>query len=69
MHALLFALLSVTARVRFSPSPVVLAAVLGYAAVSEVVQATLLPERSGDLWDLLADAVGALLGWRATSRR
>lgn len=45
------------------------------AVVSEVVQGLLLPERAGDPWDLLADAVGILAGWavavggRAVRRR
>ena len=68
VHALLFALLAATARLRFGPARAVLLAVVAYAAVSEVVQALLLSERSGDLWDLLADAVGALVGWSLTRR-
>ena len=63
VHALVFLALAGTARLRFGGAPAVLTAVLGYAAVSEVVQALLLSERTGDLWDLLADAVGAGLGW------
>ena len=45
-----------------------LAWVLAYAVVSELVQALLLTERSGDLLDVLADAVGAAAGW-ALARR
>ena len=33
-----------------------------HAPVSEVVQATLLPHRSGDRWDALADLTGVALG-------
>ena len=69
MHAGLFALLVVTARLRLGPRRWVLAAVLGYAAVSEVVQAALLSRRSGDLLDLVADVAGALLAWAVLSRR
>ena len=63
VHAGLFLLLAVTARLRFGALPRVLAAVLVYAALSELVQALLLVRRSGDLLDLLADAAGAVAGW------
>ena len=69
VHAGLFALLAGTAALRFAAARRVLLVVLGYAALSEVVQARLLAERSGDAWDLLADAVGALAGWYAVRRR
>ena len=73
VHALLFLLLAGTAALRFGGSRSVLVAVLVYAALSEVVQALLLSRRSGDLADLLADAVGAVAGWllaaRLTARR
>jgi hypothetical protein len=41
------------------------------AALSEVAQLALLPERSGDVWDVVADLVGIGVGlWLAfTSRR
>ena len=68
VHALLFGLLALTARAALGPAPVVLAGVLAYATVSELVQALLLSRRSGDLWDLLADAVGAALGWLLARR-
>ncbi len=64
VHAGLFALLAGTAALRFGAMRRVLAGVLVYAALSEVVQAVLLAERSGDAYDLLADAVGALAGWQ-----
>ena len=69
VHAGLFALLAVTAVLRFGAVRRVLLGVLAYAAFSELVQALLLAERSGDAWDLLADAVGALAGWYAVRRR
>jgi VanZ family protein len=68
VHAVLFALLAGTARLRFGAARTVLAAVVAYAVVSEVAQALLLSRRSGDLWDLLADVVGAALGWWASGR-
>jgi len=69
VHAGLFLLLALTARARFGASARVLAALLVYAAGSELVQAALLPRRSGDLLDLLADAVGALAGWHLARRQ
>ncbi len=62
VHAVLFLLLAATAALRFGPAPAVLGLVLVYAPVSELVQAGLLAQRSGDAWDVLADAAGALVG-------
>ena len=69
VHAGLFALLAATAALRFGAARGVLVGVLAYAALSEGVQALLLAERSGDAYDLLADAVGALVGWQLVRRR
>jgi len=41
----------------------VLGLAVGQAVTSEVVQGLLLPDRSGDPLDLLADLVGIALGW------
>jgi len=68
VHLLLFAALAATGRLRFGPLRSVLAVVLAYAAVSEVVQAIALTRRSGDLPDLLADVVGAGVGWLLAGR-
>ena len=57
-----------TARARFGASPRVLAAVAGYAVVSELVQALLLARRSGDPLDVVADLLGAALGWWLAGR-
>lgn len=38
-------------------------ALLAHAIVSELIQHLLLPDRSGDPVDVLADAVGVALGW------
>lgn len=65
VHLGLFALLALTARWRFGRRARVVATVLAYAVVSELVQATLLAHRGGDILDLLADIVGALGGWAA----
>jgi VanZ family protein len=63
VHCALFALLAATTRCRFGGAPALLGAVAAYAVLSEVAQAVLLPNRSGDVLDLLADLAGALLGW------
>ncbi|MCH1884011.1 VanZ family protein [Agrococcus sp. ARC_14] len=56
---LLPALLGVLAGIRPLPLGVVLVA---HAIGSELVQHVLLPERSGDAWDAVADIVGIGLG-------
>jgi VanZ family protein len=63
VHAGLFALLAATTWWRFAAHRVGLVAVILYGAASEVIQATLLPSRDGDVRDVVADAAGALLGW------
>lgn len=63
VHAALFALLAGTARWRFGPAPTALVLIALYAAVSELVQGIALSSRSGDPLDLLADVVGATVGW------
>jgi VanZ family protein len=68
VHLALFALLAGTARWRFGPLRAVVIAVLAYAALSEVVQRLLLEHRSGDLRDLLADAIGVAIGWVVAGR-
>lgn len=68
VHAGLFLLLAASARLRFGSASGVLTAVLVYAALSELVQAVLLPGRSGDVLDLLADSAGALVGWQLARR-
>ena len=68
VHVVLFALLAGTTRWRFGPVVAGFAAVAAYAVVSEVVQATLLGDRSGDVLDVLADLLGAVLGWLVATR-
>lgn len=46
---------------------IIAAAALAQAAASEIVQGMLLPERSGDPLDLLADVVGIGLGFGAAA--
>ena len=45
-----------------------LAAVLAYAVLSEIVQWVGLAERSGDVLDVLADTLGAAAGWLLAGR-
>lgn len=68
VHAGLFLLLAATAWWRFAGRRLAYAAVIGYAALSEVVQSVLLPGRDGDLRDFLADAAGVILGWLLARR-
>ena len=73
VHAAIFAALAGAVRWRFGNRPALLGAVVGYAVLSELAQAALLSQRSGDAYDLLADVVGAGAGWllagRWTTRR
>ncbi|GAB7193597.1 hypothetical protein NUM3379_43070 [Kineococcus sp. NUM-3379] len=62
VHAAVFGLLTGTGVWRFGRREAVLAGGVVYAVLSEVVQHTLLPERSGDVADVVADVVGAVLG-------
>lgn len=68
VHLALFALLAFTTRWRFGPVVTGLAAVAAYAVASELVQGALLRERSGDVYDVVADLVGVALGWVAARR-
>ena len=63
VHALLFALPTwVAVRARWRATWLVVGLVALHAPVSELVQHYLLPHRSGDLTDVLADLVGVVLG-------
>jgi VanZ family protein len=75
VHCLLFALLAFTGLPAVGRR--VLLGLVGYAALSEVLQALIVPlHRSGDVLDALTDVVGIGLGWavftllarRATAR-
>lgn len=62
VHLVLFALVAWTGR-RAGLRPALLGGVLVLHAVSsELVQGTLLPDRSGDWHDVLADVAGTALG-------
>ena len=61
-HVLLFAAVAWTGR-KVGLRALVLGIVLGlHAVTSEILQGTLLPERSGDPFDVLANLVGIGLG-------
>ena len=65
VHALLFAALALAARFAGVGWRATAAWVLAYAALSEVLQALLPIQRSGSLWDVVADAAGMALGLTA----
>lgn len=63
VHVAVFALVVVTGMGSTAPGWAVVIASVVQAPVSEVLQATLLPHRSGDPLDLVADLAGCALGW------
>jgi VanZ family protein len=62
VHLLLFALLAATGRWAGIRWGWMLAALVVYAGVSEILQATLPIGRDGDVVDALVDVTGAVLG-------
>lgn len=69
VHAGVFALVVVAGRRAGLPRlPLLLLSVV-HAPVSEAIQVVLLPARTGDPWDVVADLVGCLLGWWLTRER
>lgn len=68
VHVLLFAVLAWSGLRAGVPVVALAVALIGYAAVSEVVQATVLPARAGDWTDVLADLAGAAGGLLAGGR-
>ena len=68
VHLVLFALLAATTRWRFGPVTVALGVVCAYAVASELIQGALLSSRSGDAYDVVADLLGAALGWLLAHR-
>lgn len=61
-HVVLFAVVAVTGLLARVPAPPLVGLLLGNAVVSELVQHWLLPHRSGDVLDSIADVIGVLLG-------
>jgi hypothetical protein len=68
VHVTVFGLVAWAAIRAGVPTGWTVGLLLGHAVISEFVQAALLPHRSGDPLDAVADAVGVLLGV-ATARR
>ncbi len=61
-HLVMFAL-ATWALLRVLDARIVLVLMGVQLVASEVIQGFLLPERSGDVWDGVADAVGIAVGW------
>lgn len=62
VHVLVFALVVATGRWAGLPAWVLIPSVAAHAPISEIVQSLWLPNRSGDLWDVVADLTGVGLG-------
>lgn len=69
IHVLVFALPTAALIRAGVPRRWVVGAMVAHALASEVLQAALLDERSGDPGDALADLIGVLLGSAAGSGR
>ncbi|QOR69662.1 VanZ family protein [Ruania alkalisoli] len=67
VHVLVFAVVMLTGRLLPLPGVPLAAVLLVHAGVSELVQHLLLPGRSGDLADIVADIAGIALGWYVAS--
>lgn len=63
VHAASFGVLMAAGRWAFGRATWLLGGLVAYACLVEVVQGLLLPGRTGDLVDILADLTGALLVW------
>jgi hypothetical protein len=62
VHLVVFAAVAWTGRAAGLPRITLLCALVAHALVSEVLQAALLPARSGDPLDVVFDAVGIAVG-------
>jgi hypothetical protein len=65
-HLLTFTVLALSGRWATVPVLPLLVGLTAYAAATEVLQALLPINRHGDVWDLLADVAGVLLGLAVT---
>lgn len=63
VHIAVFALVMATGVLAGISTRLLLTLLLLQTAASELGQHLLLPERTGDPWDALADLVGIGLGW------
>lgn len=61
-HLAVFGAVAVTGVLAGLPPRWLAAVLLAHAVVSEIVQRSVLPGRSGDAWDVVADAAGVVLG-------
>jgi hypothetical protein len=68
VHALVFGLVMWTGVRAGIPARPWLVVSLAHAVLSEVLQGLLLPNRSGDPWDAVADAVGVLVAAALVAR-
>jgi len=62
VHALIFAVLTVSGRWAAVPSLPLAVGLAAYAAVTEILQAVLPIDRHGDVRDLVADVCGVAVG-------
>lgn len=62
VHGLLFAALALAAAIAGARRGVAIPVLLVYAVASEVLQEILPIHRSGDVWDVTADAIGVTTG-------
>ena len=69
VHTASFAALAWTGVRAGLPAGTFVAVLVAHAVTSEVVQATVLPDRSGEAWDVVADVAGVALGLGAASWR
>jgi hypothetical protein len=63
VHVVVFALPVLLLLLAGAPPAPLLALFAAHAGVSEVVQAVVLPDRSGDPFDVVADLAGVVLAW------
>ncbi len=63
VHVLLFAAVMLTGVLAGVPARWLALALVAHAGISELVQHLLLPTRSGDVLDLVADVAGIAIGW------
>lgn len=67
-HVAVFGAVAVTGVLAGLPARWLAAALLAHAVVSEAVQGSVLPGRSGDVWDVVADAAGVAAGLLLAAR-
>ncbi|WP_210418099.1 VanZ family protein [Ruania zhangjianzhongii] len=67
IHVLVFALVMLTGVLASVPARWLALVLAAHAVLSEVVQHLLLPSRSGDPLDAVADLAGIALGWYVAS--